>query len=91
MSKPTRGKPINDDVMKGIWVDGIDITASASCVIFDGIIHPPRSEEPKIVSRILFPVEVIEMVIQALSSAQESLKGSSVKTVIGKYEPSDQK
>lgn len=91
MSKLKRGKPINDDIMKGIWVDGVDLTASGSCIIFDGIVHPPRAEEPTIVSRILFPVEVIDALIQALTTAQETLKGTKVKAVTGTYKQSDKK
>ena len=74
--------PISEDVVKGIWVDGIGLGLSSDYVILEGIIAPPRSEKPYIAARLLFPPRLLEHLVKAFPEAlkvQKKLKPPKVE------------
>ncbi len=72
--------PINDDVMKGIMIDGMRMAVGAQYTIIDGIINPPRSEKTVVVTRILIPSAMIPRLIEMLEKVQEAQKKVEIKT-----------
>lgn len=84
--KPTlRPQPINEEVQKGVWVDGIGIGLSSDYIILEGIITPPRSDKPYIVSRLLFPPRLLKHLAKSFTEAlqmQKDLKPPKVVTEI---------
>lgn len=75
--------PMNLDVLKGVWVDGIGLGVSYDCVILDGFINPPRADKPYVVSRMMFPPRMLEHLAKSLSKAveeQKKLKAPEVRT-----------
>lgn len=66
--------PLDDEVMKGVWVDGVTISLGADHVILDGHINPPRSEKRVTVVRMLFPSRVIPTLIEVLRKVEEGTK-----------------
>jgi len=78
MAKKTKQKPeaklLNEEVMKGVWVDGVGFAIGPDYIILEGVITKPRTEEPYIVSRIMFPTRVLEPLAHGLNQALEKQK-----------------
>jgi len=64
---PLKVEPINEDVVKGVWVDGIGVHAGPDYVMLEGVMLKPRSDKPRIVSRIMFPPRVFEKLVKLLN------------------------
>lgn len=82
-----RPQPINEEVMKGVWIDGIGLGLSNEYVILEALITPPRSDKPCIVARLLFPPRLLEHLAKSFSDAvqkQKEIKPSEVKVEIGR-------
>ena len=80
-----RPQPINEEAQRGVWVDGIGIGLSSDYVILEGIIAPPRSDKPYIVTRMLFPPRLLDHLAKSLTDAvrqQKELKVPEVKIEI---------
>lgn len=80
-------QPINEEVQRGVWVDGIGLGLSSDYVILEGIVAPPRSDKPYIVVRMLFPPRLLEHLAKNLTDAvhqQKELKPPEVKMEIEK-------
>jgi len=75
--------PINDEVMKGIMIDGIRMAVGPQYTIIDGIINPPRSEKSVVVIRILVPSAILPQLVEMLEKAQEAQKKLEIRTVVG--------
>jgi hypothetical protein len=76
-----RPRPINEEVTRGVWVDGIGLGLSSEYVILEGIIAPPRSDKPYIVARLLFPPRLLEHLAKSLTNAvrkQKEIKPSEL-------------
>lgn len=74
-----RPEPLNDEAMKGIWVDGIEYMVGPHYTILNGIIAKPRSEKPIIATRIMFPTKILHEWIKTLSKALEELEKKKSK------------
>jgi hypothetical protein len=79
----TLGKPqpLNEEVMRGVWIDGIGLGLSSDYIILDGIITPPRSDKPYVVARLLFPPRLLEHLAKNFTDAvrkQKELKPAQV-------------
>ena len=79
--KPTQ-KPqiLNEEALKGVWVDGIGIQIGPDYVIIEGVISKPRADPPYVVSRIMFPTRILEQVVKSLSELWEKHKDSQKKS-----------
>jgi hypothetical protein len=64
-------KPMDNAVAIGVVVDDFGLTTNKHFAVLDGIIVPPRSEEPMVAARMIFPVS-------ALIDLQKAL-GRSIK------------
>jgi len=74
-------QPLNEEVMRGVWIDGIGLGLSSDYIILEGIIAPPRSDKPYIVARLLFPPRLLEHLVKNLTDAvrkQKELKPPEV-------------
>lgn len=71
---PPKPEPLNEEVMKGIWVDGIGFWAGRDYVIMEGIITKPRTKKNLIVSRIMFPPRILETLAHSLNELVEKRK-----------------
>lgn len=72
--KPQPPKILNEDVLKGVWVDGISFHIGRDYIILEGVITPPRTNEPFVVSRMMFPTRILEQLVKLLSDALEKQK-----------------
>ena len=75
-------EPLNEEVMKGIWIDGIGLGLSSDYVILEGLITPPRSSKPCIVARLLFPPRLLEHLAKSFGDAahkQKEMKPTDVE------------
>jgi hypothetical protein len=75
-------QPLNEEILKGVWIDGIGLGLSSDYVILEGIITQPRSDKPYIVARLLFPPRLLEHLAKNLADAvrkQKEMKPSEVK------------
>src|SRR4030067_614754 len=80
-SKPQpKPEPLNDEAMKGIWVDGIGLHIGADYVILEGTIGKPRTEKNYVVSRIMFPTRILEQISEKTSFRQISIDISDFLT-----------
>ncbi len=86
-AKPAdKPEPLNEEIMKGIWIDGIGIGLSSDYVILEGLITPPRSSKPCIVARLLFPPRLLDHLAKSLGDAvrkQKEITPSEVKVETG--------
>ena len=79
-SKPQpKPEPLNDEAMKGIWVDGIGLHIGADYVILEGTIGKPRTEKNYVVSRIMFPTRILEQVCKAIENVLKMKKEMEAK------------
>ena len=79
MVKP---EPLNEDVMRGVWIDGIGLGLTYDYVTLDGMISPPRSDKPYVVARLLFPPRLLEHLAKTFTAAvqkQKEMKPPEVK------------
>jgi hypothetical protein len=83
VSKP---QPLNEEVMRGVWIDGVGIGLSSDYVILEGIITPPRSDKPYIVARLMFPPRLLEHLAKNLTEAVEKQKELKPPKVLAKTE-----
>jgi hypothetical protein len=83
----TRPQPINEEVMKGVWIDGIGLGLSSEYIILEALIIPPRSEKPCIVARLLFPPRLLEHLAKSLNDAVRKQKEIRPSEVEIKTEP----
>jgi len=74
-------EPLNEEAMKGVWVDGIGFSIGRDYIILEGIITKPRTEKPCVVSRILFPSRILESLVRGLTQAVEKQKELAEKKV----------
>lgn len=72
--KPAKAEILNEEVMKGVWVDGIGVHVGLDYVILEGVVTKPRSDKPYIVSRIMFPPRVFESLVHTLNKVWEEHK-----------------
>ena len=80
VEKPPEAEPLNDDVMKGVLVDGLSLMTSEYFVILDAILTPPRSgKKPVIAARIIIPPEALPPIIEALKGVAEYFRKESEK------------
>ena len=82
-AKPVeKPEPLNEEIMKGIWIDGIGLGLSSDYIILEGIITPPRSSKPCIVARLLFPPRLLEHLAKSFGDAaqkQKEMKATEVQ------------
>lgn len=78
-AKPANAKPLNEDAMKGVLVDGIGFHVGKDFVILEGVISKPRSETPIIVSRMIFPIEALEKMGSAITEILKKRKELETK------------
>jgi len=64
-------EPLNEEAMKGVWVDGLGFHIGKDYIIFEGVITKPRTKKPYIISRIMFPSRVLEALVNGLTKALE--------------------
>jgi len=72
-------EPLNDEAMKGVWVDGIEAHISQDYTILDGIITKPRTEKAYVVSRIMFPTRILGPLTEILRKAVENIEQKKSK------------
>lgn len=70
---------LNEDAIKGIYVDGFGFHISNDIVILEAIISKPRVDIPTIVARIIFPRRVLGTIITKLSEGLELQKAKEEK------------
>lgn len=58
-TQPPQQEILNEDVLKGTWIDGIGLHVGGDYVILDGLITPPRTDKNYIVARIMFPTRIL--------------------------------
>jgi len=51
--------PLNDEIMKGIWIDGFAVYIGKDYAVLDGIVAPPRAEKPAVAARLMFPTRIL--------------------------------
>jgi hypothetical protein len=61
--------PLNDEIMKGIWIDGFAVYIGDDYAVLDGIIMPPRAEKPAVAARLMFPTRILGDVASYLGQA----------------------
>ena len=66
--------PLNEEVMKGVWVDAIGFYVGKDYIILDGEITKPRSEKNYVVSRMMFPARTLESLVGVLTEALKKQK-----------------
>lgn len=69
--KPIKTKLLNEEAMKGVWVDGVGIHIGLDYVILEGVVSKPRSDKPYIVSRMMFPPRVLQVLVRELNKVLE--------------------
>ena len=74
--------PMNDDVMKGVMVDGFGFAAGPNYVFIDGVVNPPRAEKPTIVTRTLFPTAVIPQIIKGLQEIHKRQQKQKIEVEV---------
>jgi len=84
--RKVEAEALNEEAMKGVWVDGIGFRIGSDYVILEGVVTKPRTEKPVIVSRILFPTRVLESLVRGLTQALEKQKELAEKE---KVKPSE--
>jgi len=67
-------QPINEEIQRGVWIDGIGIGLSSDYVILEGMVGPPRTEKPYIVARLLIPPRLLEHLAKSFSEAVQKQK-----------------
>jgi hypothetical protein len=74
--QPTSQPPkiLNEDVLKGVWVDGIGFFVGKDYVILEGVITAPRTNEPYVATRMLFPTRILGQLAETLRTAMEKQK-----------------
>ena len=80
-------QPLNEEVQRGVWVDGIGIGLSSDYVILEGIVASPRTDKPYIVARMLLPPRLLEHLAKNFADAlrqQKELKPPEVKVEVEK-------
>ena len=73
-SSPKHPKVLNEEAMKGVWVDGVGIQIGPDYVILEGVITQPRTEEPYVASRILFPRRILEQLVGFINETLKKQK-----------------
>jgi hypothetical protein len=73
-------EPLNIEVAKGIFVDGIGIGVTDYYIVLDGLLGPPRSKKEFIVSRLILPIEALKELHQGLTSALKDYEEQIKKT-----------
>lgn len=72
------GEALNEDVLKGVFVDGLGFAVTEHYVALDGVVSMPRSKNPVVVARILVPPEALpaikKWVEQAIEYCQKTFK-----------------
>jgi hypothetical protein len=87
-AKPAeKPEPLNEEVMKGLWIDGIGIGLSSDYVVLDGIVAPPRSNKPCVVARLMFAPRMLEHLAKNLAIAAQKQKELKPTEVQVKTEP----
>jgi len=76
---PQKAEPLNEEVLKGVWVDGIGVLIGPDYIILEGVITKPRSDKPYIVSRMMFPARIFENFVQSLNQLLKEAKEKAVK------------
>jgi len=71
---PQKAEPINEKVLKGVWVDGIGVYVGPDYVMLEGVMLKPRSDKPYVVSRVMFPPRVFETLVKVLNRLLEEYK-----------------
>lgn len=65
-------EPLNEDVMKGVLVDGLSFVVSERFVLLDGIIIPPRSgKKPVVAIRIIIPANALPEILEGIKALIE--------------------
>lgn len=64
-------EPLNEDVLKGVFVDGLGLIITEHYVALDGIIGKPRSKKRVVVARILVPPEALPSIKKWVEQAME--------------------
>ncbi len=81
---PMKAQPLNEDVMKGVLVDGIGIHIGKDFAILEGIISKPRSEVTVVVARMILPIDALEKlgtgISEVLKKRKEMLKQAKKKS-----------
>ena len=67
-------KAISEEVMKGVFADGVGVTVGVDFFIIDGLIGPPRSETQTVAARIVFPIRLLPNFAKVFGEAQEKQK-----------------
>jgi hypothetical protein len=76
---PPRPVPINEEALKGVWIDGVGIHIGKDYAILEGVIGNPRTEKPLIVSRVMFPTRLLEQMAKMIDDALEKMKRTSAE------------
>lgn len=71
---PQPARILNEEALKGVWVDGIGFYVGKDYVILEGVITAPRTKEPNIAARIMFPTRILGQLLDALKTAVEKQK-----------------
>ena len=72
--KPSKAVMLNEEAMKGVWVDGLGVYVGLDYVIMEGVITKPRTDKPYVASRIMFPVRILETLVHTLNRVLEEHK-----------------
>jgi len=81
MSQEEKAKKVlNDEVLKGIYVDGFEFAIGRDYTVLDAGIRGPRSKETIIVARLLFATRGLDELIEGLSKALEEHKKKTKST-----------
>jgi len=67
-------QPLNEEAMKGVFVDGIGFHVSEHSVILEGVIGKPRADKNYVVSRLIFPIKMLDSMIDGLTKVREQMK-----------------
>ena len=65
---------LNEDAIKGIYVDGLGFQIGTDIVILEAVITKPRVDTPTIAARLIFPRRVLGSIIKKLSEGLELQK-----------------
>jgi len=71
---PQKAEILNQEALKGVWVDGIGVHLGPAYVMFEGVIAKPRSEKPIIVTRMMLPSGVFENLVNMLNTLLKEQK-----------------
>lgn len=64
-------EPLNDDILKGVLVDGLGLGIVEHYAFLDGIISQPRSKKDVTVARIIMPPEALPALLKGIANAIE--------------------